>query len=47
MAKNIKLPKIDKKHLNKLEIGYHNIPNWLVIIFVSVIFLGIFAIILF
>ena len=47
MTKYRKIPKIDKKDLCQWDIGYHDIPNWLLIIFVSVVFLGMFAIILF
>jgi len=43
MVKYRKIPKINKEDLYQSEIGYHNIPNWLVITLVSVV--GLFSII--
>jgi len=33
MKKRRVLPKIDKKDLSQISVGYHNIPDWLLILF--------------
>lgn len=44
--KNKIIPNVPKDERVSFKLGYHNIPNWLLIVFGVIIFIGLLAIFL-